>query len=159
MNGLFADAKDISEKEHHEIFDQFAKYDSWLEKLGLLSSRGFWQLLLDKDGYPANKPPWGGIAKIDLVTGKKIWSIPMGHRLDAEKNKYNKKIILNFDTEAIDGSASPLKPRVFIENKLSSVSFDVACLLTDSGNSSLLIPFPLSTIFISVFPLCFDFFL
>ncbi len=78
---------DISEKEHHEIFDQFAKYDSWLEKLGLLSSRGFWQLLLDKDGYPANKPPWGGIAKIDLVTGKKIWSIPMGHRLDAEKNK------------------------------------------------------------------------
>ena len=61
-------------------------------------------------------------------------------------------IILNFETEAIDGSASPLKPRVFIENKLSSLSFDVACLLTESGNSSLLIPFPLSTIFISVFP-------
>jgi quinoprotein glucose dehydrogenase len=78
---------DISKQEHHEIFTQFAKYDSWLEKLGLLSSRGFWQLLLDKDGYPANKPPWGGIAKIDLVTGKKIWSIPMGVRLDEEKNK------------------------------------------------------------------------
>jgi len=76
----------ISKKEHHEIFDQFAKYDSWLEKLGLLSSRGFWQLLLDKDGYPANKPPWGGIAKIDLITGKKIWSIPMGVRLDGENN-------------------------------------------------------------------------
>ena len=69
---------DISKKEHHEIFTQFAKYDSWLEKLGLLSTRGFWQLLLDKDGYPANKPPWGGIAKIDLVTGKKDLVNPYG---------------------------------------------------------------------------------
>jgi len=76
----------ISKKEHEDIFNQFAKYDSRLEKLGLLSSRGFWQLLLDKDGYPANKPPWGGIAKIDLVTGKKLWSVPMGVRLDNKKN-------------------------------------------------------------------------
>ena len=76
----------ISKKEHHEIFNQFAKYDSRLEKFGLLSSRGFWQLLLNRDGYPANKPPWGGIAKIDLVSGKKIWSIPMGVRLDDEQN-------------------------------------------------------------------------
>jgi hypothetical protein len=67
-------------------FDQFKKYGSRLETFGLLSSRGFWQLLLDKDGNPASKPPWGGIAKIDLVSGKKIWSIPFGARLDKYKN-------------------------------------------------------------------------
>tara|TARA_B110000483_G_C18121115_1_gene513650 strand:- start:245 stop:1423 length:1179 start_codon:yes stop_codon:yes gene_type:complete len=76
----------ISEKEHHTIFDQFQKYDSRLNKFGLLSSRGFWQLLLDKEGYPASKPPWGGIAKIDLVSGKKIWTIPFGARQDAKNN-------------------------------------------------------------------------
>ena len=86
LHEYFNISYDISEKEHHSVFDQFKKYDSRLEKFGLLSSRGFWQLLLDKDGYPASKPPWGGIAKIDLVSGKKIWSIPFGARLDKYKN-------------------------------------------------------------------------
>jgi quinoprotein glucose dehydrogenase len=77
---------EVSEQEHHSIFDEFTKYDSRLNKLGLLSSRGFWQLLLDREGYPASKPPWGGIAKIDLISGKKLWSIPFGARLDNKKN-------------------------------------------------------------------------
>ena len=34
-------------------------------------------MLLDRDGYPANSPPWGGIAKIDLHSGRKLWSIPL----------------------------------------------------------------------------------
>ena len=76
----------ISEEDHHVIFNQFQTYDSWLNKLGLLSSRGFWQLLLDKEGYPASNPPWGGIAKIDLVSGKKIWTTPFGARFDNKKN-------------------------------------------------------------------------
>lgn len=75
----------ISHEEHLTIFDEFERYDSRLKKLGLLSSRGFWQLLLDREGYPASNPPWGGIAKIDLVSGKKIWSTPFGARLDDEE--------------------------------------------------------------------------
>ncbi len=47
-------------------------------KNNLLSSKGFWQVLLDKDRNPATKPPWGGLAKIDLVTGKIIWDVPFG---------------------------------------------------------------------------------
>ena len=43
-------------------------------------------MLLDKNGYPATKPPWGGIAKTDLVTGKQLWSIPFGSRRDQENN-------------------------------------------------------------------------
>ena len=77
---------DISEQDHHKIFDEFQTYDSRLNKLGLLSSRGFWQLLLDKDGYPASKPPWGGIAKIDLISGKKTWTTPIGARVDDKGN-------------------------------------------------------------------------
>ena len=43
-------------------------------------------MLLDKDRNPATKPPWGGIAKIDLVTGKRLWDIPFGKRKDDEGN-------------------------------------------------------------------------
>jgi glucose dehydrogenase/mono/diheme cytochrome c family protein len=73
----------ISKEEYQKIFQEFHSYDKTLEKLGLLSSRGFWQVLLDKDQNPATKPPWGGIAKIDLSTGKEVWNIPFG----VKKNK------------------------------------------------------------------------
>ena len=72
----------INKDKHAEIFNYFDKYDTFLKKRGLISSRGFWQVLLDKDRNPASAPPWGGIAKIDLVTGKKIWDIPFGKRLN-----------------------------------------------------------------------------
>ena len=70
----------INEEKHLEIFNYFDKYDNFLKKHNLISSRGFWQVLIDKDRNPATKPPWGGIAKIDLITGKKIWDIPFGKR-------------------------------------------------------------------------------
>lgn len=73
----------ISKEKYQKIFQDFHNYDKTLKRLGLLSSRGFWQVLLDKDMNPATKPPWGGIAKIDLSTGKEIWNIPFG----VKKNK------------------------------------------------------------------------
>ena len=33
---------------------------------------------LDKDGYPAVKPPWGTLNAIDLNTGEYVWKIPFG---------------------------------------------------------------------------------
>ena len=66
----------ISKEMHAEIFNSFDRYDKFLSKFGLLSAAGYWQVLLDKDRNPANKPPWGGMAKIDLVSGKKLWDIP-----------------------------------------------------------------------------------
>ena len=57
------------------------------------------------------------------------------------------------DITAIDGRASPLKPRVFILNKSSSFSnLDVACLWKAKIASSLSIPIPLSITFISFNP-------
>lgn len=34
--------------------------------------------LNDQQGYPGNKPPWGTLDCIDLNTGKKVWSVPLG---------------------------------------------------------------------------------
>ena len=63
---------------------------------------------------------------------------------------------ITFDTDAIDGKASPLKPRDDILNKSSSVySLLVACLSKHSLASSLFIPVPLSITFISLRPASF----
>ncbi|MAV94344.1 MAG: hypothetical protein CMA31_01485 [Euryarchaeota archaeon] len=76
----------ITKEKHSEIFEYFDKYDKFLQRNNLLSSRGFWQVLLDKDRNPATKPPWGGLSKIDLVTGKVVWDIPFGKRRDDNNN-------------------------------------------------------------------------
>jgi quinoprotein glucose dehydrogenase len=34
--------------------------------------------LLDQDGYPGIKPPWGTLACIDLNSGRKLWQVPLG---------------------------------------------------------------------------------
>jgi quinoprotein glucose dehydrogenase len=41
-------------------------------------SFGGYQRFWDKDGYPANKPPWGTLNCIDLNTGKLEWKVPLG---------------------------------------------------------------------------------
>ncbi len=33
---------------------------------------------LDTNGYPAIKPPWGTVSKIDLVKGELVWKKPLG---------------------------------------------------------------------------------
>lgn len=33
---------------------------------------------LDKEGYPASKPPWGTLNCIDLNSGRLLWKIPLG---------------------------------------------------------------------------------
>jgi len=33
---------------------------------------------LDKDGYPAIKPPWGRLNAIDLNQGEILWQVPLG---------------------------------------------------------------------------------
>ena len=86
---------EISADEHKEIFDSFHRYDSRLKKMGLLSSRGFWQVLLDSNDNPATKPPWGGIAKIDLINGNKVWDIPFG-ALHNEKGELIANGLRNF---------------------------------------------------------------
>jgi quinoprotein glucose dehydrogenase len=37
-----------------------------------------YQRFVTKDGYPAIAPPWGTLNAIDLNTGAKLWSVPLG---------------------------------------------------------------------------------
>jgi quinoprotein glucose dehydrogenase len=34
--------------------------------------------LLAPSGLPCNAPPWGTVAALDLLTGKKVWDVPLG---------------------------------------------------------------------------------
>ena len=44
-----------------------------------------WEPLVDKDGYPGIKPPWGTLTALNLISGKKIWQIPLGEYEDLSK--------------------------------------------------------------------------
>jgi len=37
-----------------------------------------WQKLLDPEGYPAVKPPWGTLTALDLAAGELVWQVPLG---------------------------------------------------------------------------------
>jgi quinoprotein glucose dehydrogenase len=39
---------------------------------------GGWNRLVDHEGYPGCKPPWGTLTCLDLNTGKIAWKIPFG---------------------------------------------------------------------------------
>tara|TARA_Y100000590_G_scaffold469782_1_gene659699 strand:- start:465 stop:2435 length:1971 start_codon:yes stop_codon:yes gene_type:complete len=43
------------------------------------------EILLDQNGYPGSKPPWGTITAIDLNNGKTIWQVPFGEYKDLTK--------------------------------------------------------------------------
>ena len=60
------------------------------------------------------------------------------------------------DTEAIDGSASPRKPKVAIAVRSPSGIFEVACRSTESARSAASMPRPSSTTRISRLPAGFD---
>ena len=47
---------------------------------------GAWVQFLTSDGLPASNPPWGYISKLDLVSGKILWNIPVGD-IDIEGKK------------------------------------------------------------------------
>ena len=43
------------------------------------------QFLVDHEGYPGIKPPWGELTCYDLSTGKKLWHVPLGEHEELTK--------------------------------------------------------------------------
>lgn len=76
---------EINEKEFNDLMNSFRKYDEKLFEDKKYELEGFWQILLDKDGLPATKPPWGYLTNINLINGKKIWQVPFGERIINKK--------------------------------------------------------------------------
>lgn len=60
------------------LFEYFSRLDKIADRERSFSIRAFWQLLLDDQGYPGSKPPWGFLSAIDLNTGKRVWQVPFG---------------------------------------------------------------------------------
>ncbi|MBC7759695.1 MAG: PQQ-binding-like beta-propeller repeat protein, partial [Phormidesmis sp. FL-bin-119] len=68
-----------------------------------------WKKLVDQDGYPGIKPPWGTLNAIDLNTGEFLWRVPLG-----EYPELTKKGIPITGTESYGGPVVTAGGLVFI---------------------------------------------
>jgi outer membrane protein assembly factor BamB len=71
---------DLNADQYLGMMDYFDKFDENLFEKNLIKKESFWQILLDKKGLPATKPPWGKITNINLLNGAKAWEVPFGRR-------------------------------------------------------------------------------
>jgi quinoprotein glucose dehydrogenase len=71
--------------------------------------------LVDQDGYPGCKPPWGTLNAIDLRTGKIVWKVPLG-----EYEELTKRGIPITGTENFGGPTVTAGGLVFISGTRDS---------------------------------------
>jgi len=83
----------IKKEELEKIFNFYDEYDKDQYDKGNLEVKGYWQVLLGKDKLPLNQGPWGGLAIINLNTGKKIKDIKVGEMKNKEGKKFESSII------------------------------------------------------------------
>ena len=84
---------------------------------------GWYKKLLDQDGYPGIKPPWGSLNCLDLNTGKLLWRVPLG-----EHEELTKRGIPKTGTENMGGATVTAGGLVFCsgtrDNKIRAFSAD-----------------------------------
>ncbi len=76
----YSSPADINEDELKDLRKYLKKRDNYLIKNNLLQKRAVWQLLLDKYGNFASKPPYGKLTAFSIDTGLKNWEIPFGEK-------------------------------------------------------------------------------
>ena len=69
--------------------------------------------LLDQNGYPGSKPPWGNLSALDLNTGKIKWQVPFG-----EYDELTKKGIPLTGTENYGGATGSAGNLIFATGTL-----------------------------------------
>ena len=70
--------RQITAAELDSLYSYFSALDRRADQARAYTMTGFWQLLLDDQGRPGSKPPWGRLTAIDLNTGKHLWQVPFG---------------------------------------------------------------------------------
>lgn len=77
---------DLDNSDLKALRKYFINRDEYLMKNDIFRLDGRWQLLLDKYGDFASKPPHGKITSFSLETGKKNWEVPFGEKKVDNKN-------------------------------------------------------------------------
>jgi|TARA_B110000238_G_C16134423_1_gene442961 quinoprotein glucose dehydrogenase len=114
MKNKLSDFRKLAENHKHINFkkDEINKikilFEEWDKKIKAkneikIEGNGkAWSQFLTSDGLPASNPPWGYIAKLNLVTGKIEWKAPYG---DININGETMKVgTTNFGGTALNGS-------------------------------------------------------
>ena len=70
--------RDISQTDLQTLYAYFLALDQAADRDRAFTITGFWQVLLDDQGRPGSKPPWGHLTAIDLNTGRRVWQVPFG---------------------------------------------------------------------------------
>ena len=79
------DKKNILNLER--LFNYWDKTIRDEKEIRIVSDSSTWSYFLTKDGLPASNPPWGYLAKINLVNGKLIYKKPLGYlEVNGEEN-------------------------------------------------------------------------
>ena len=88
--------------------------------------------LLDNEGYPGCKPPWGTLNCLDLNTGKLVWQVPLG-----EYPELTKAGIPKTGTENFGGATVTAAGLVFcsgtLDNKIRAFDARTGAELWSAG--------------------------
>ena len=70
--------REITQGDLEALYDYFSAIDKTADRDRAFTIAGFWQVLLDDQGRPGSKPPWGQLTALDLNSGRKVWQVPFG---------------------------------------------------------------------------------
>lgn len=106
----------LNKGNFNKIIKLFSYWDRELKNKNLIKTNSYWIKLLDSKNFYVNKPPWGEIVALNILTGKIIWRSPFGYKNYNDKfyrvgTKNNGGISINsgnliFATGTNDGYAS-----------------------------------------------------
>ena len=78
---------EMNKNELDSLHSLFEAWDRKIDNEKLIRVEGnYWYEFLTPDNLPASNPPWGGIAKLNLITNKIEWKQPVGKLAEDQKH-------------------------------------------------------------------------